>query len=150
MSLPSFASQPRIRPRPSRRSALLLEVLIAMALLSVGIGILLRGPMLLLRAESEAIRRTALEWELDRQFMLMMSQLIEKGPERIRPEPWALEVLAGQQQPMRGQIVWSIYREAEAQPESEVSGGFYRLVAKVSIGKQSLQRQRSIFIEEGP
>jgi type II secretory pathway component PulJ len=150
MHLTLLPSKPSTQMRRRRRPALLLEVLIAMALLSMGLGILFRGPLLLLRSESQAMRSTALEWEIDRQFMLMMSQLIEKGPERVRPEPVAIEVRAGQQAPLKGQIAWKVYREVEQEPEPVVSGRFYRLIATVSLGKQTLQRQRSIFIESLP
>lgn len=148
--LPIRGSFAMIHYRSLRRPALLLEVLIAMALLAGGLGVLLRGPVLLLKAETQAWRRVAIQWELDRAFLRLMSHLIQTGSETIPREiqPFKAPFLGGSS--IQGFVLWDL-REAPiptANKEQPPVGKRMLLIAHIEVDGQKRDVQRTLFLED--
>jgi hypothetical protein len=138
--------------RSHRRQALLLEVLIAMALLASVLGVLWRGPVLLWRGETDAWRMVALQWEVDRQAIHAMSRLVQGGPRAVSEEPVPIEVGLLGCHGLMGLLQWHV-REASPvedpmQSSPPSAGRRYLLIARVEMGSVKDEIQRSLFLEE--
>ncbi len=140
------------RIRAHRRPALLLEVLIAMALLASALGVLWRGPILLWRGETDAWRMVALQWEVDRQAIHAMSRLVQGGPRAVGEEPVPIEVGLLGSHSLMGLLRWHVREASPAgdsmQSPSPSSGRRYLLMARVEMGSVKDEIQRSLFLEE--
>ncbi|MFZ4099225.1 MAG: PulJ/GspJ family protein [Chlamydiia bacterium] len=78
----TLSSSPR-----SRRSALLLEVLIAMAIAAVGLVALFEGPILLMRYQSKQLAHLQEQRAVDRLLIQVQASLVQEGGSAV--QRWA-------------------------------------------------------------
>jgi hypothetical protein len=128
---------------------LLLEALIAMSLLLTCLGTVLRGPLLLVRLETKSWQDLALQWEIDRQFLILMSQVSAHGIEAIPAGEIPLMVPLDDGSLSPCTILWAC-EDVSINSEAAPMGSCFRLTARVRRAGQDKSFQRSLFVRHEP
>jgi hypothetical protein len=132
-----------------KRRVLLLEALIAMALLITCLGMLLRGPVLLSRMEAKAWRDVCIQWEIDRQFLYRMACLLAEGPGAVPVGETVLDISLDQGSVLRATVFWTIKESGSSTSGS--TGKRYTLECVLRGLEKPQHYQRSLFVRQrGP